>query len=65
MNNGIGDGLPDLFEEVGLIAIEKINSDEHYVRNRPDFKSKVSIWSKAASSEQMVKEGYLDNDLRI
>ncbi|MDH5367582.1 MAG: methyltransferase domain-containing protein [Cyclobacteriaceae bacterium] len=65
MNNGIGDDLPALFKEVGLTYIEKINSNEHYERNRPDFISKVGIWSKVANSTQMVDEGYLDNDLRL
>jgi ubiquinone/menaquinone biosynthesis C-methylase UbiE len=65
MNNGIADDLPNLFKEVELNSIEKINSDEHYERNRPDFISKVGIWSKVAGSEQMVEEGYLDNDLRL
>lgn len=65
MNNGIADDLPELFKEVGLVDIEKLNSDEHYERNRPDFNSKVGIWSKVAGSTQMVEEGYLDDKLRI
>ena len=65
MNNGIADDLPVLFEEIGLNAIEKINSDEYYTHTRIDFKSKVGIWSKVAGSDQMVQEGYLDNRLRL
>lgn len=65
MNNGIADDLPLLFEEIGLNSIEKINSDEYYTHERADFKSKVGIWSKVAGLEQMVHEGYLDNDLRL
>ncbi len=65
MNNGIADDLPDLMKEIGLIEIEKINSDEHYEKNRIDFKSKVGIWAKVANSTQMVKEGYLDDNLRL
>ena len=65
MNNGIADDLPNLFKEIGLNTVEKINSDEHYEKNRSDFKSKVGIWSKVAGSKQMVEEGYLDNDLRL
>jgi len=65
MNNGIADDLPDLLKEIGMCCIEKINSDEHYERNRPDFMSKVGIWSKVAGSMQMVEEGYLDNGLRL
>jgi len=65
MNNGIADDLPGLLEEIGLAAIEKINSDEHYEKDRTDFNSKVGIWSKVAASVQMVEEGYLNNDLRL
>lgn len=65
MNNGIADDLTKLVEEIGMIEIEKINSDEHYEKHRSDFKSKVGIWSKVAGSVQMVEEGYLNNDLRL
>ncbi|HSI78396.1 MAG TPA: class I SAM-dependent methyltransferase [Lunatimonas sp.] len=65
MNNGIADDLPTLMEEIGLVEIEKINSDEHYEKHREDFKSKVGIWSKVAGSKQMVEEGYLDDNLRL
>jgi ubiquinone/menaquinone biosynthesis C-methylase UbiE len=65
MNNGIADDLPTLMEEIGLLEIEKINSDEHYEKHREDFKSKVGIWSKVAGSKQMVEEGYLDDRLRL
>ena len=65
MNNGIADDLPDLMKDIGMVEIEKINSDEHYEKHRTDFKSKVGIWSKVAGSIQMVEEGYLDNDLRL
>jgi ubiquinone/menaquinone biosynthesis C-methylase UbiE len=65
MNNSIADDLPNLMEEIGLISIQKINSDEHYEKHRTDFNSKVGIWSKVADSVQMVEEGYLDNNLRL
>ena len=65
MNNGIADDLPDLMRKIGMVDIEKINSDEHYEKHRSDFVSKVGIWSKVAASKQMVEEGYLDNNLRI
>lgn len=65
MNNGIADDLPSLMKEIGMNAIEKINSDEHYEKDRVDFKSKLGIWSKVAGSTQMVEEGYLDNSLRL
>ena len=65
MNNGIADDLPELMKEIGLVDIEKINSDEHYDKHRNDFKSKVGIWSKVAGLKQIVEEGYLHNDLRL
>jgi len=65
MNNGIADDLPDLMKEIGMVDIEKINSDEHYEKHRNDFNSKVGIWSKVAGSKQMVEEGYLDDNLRL
>ena len=65
MNNRIAEDLPELMQEIGLVAIEKINSDEHYTRNRVDFESKVGIWSKVADSPQMIAEGYLTDELRL
>ncbi|TRX36333.1 methyltransferase domain-containing protein [Flavobacterium restrictum] len=65
MNNRIAEDLPNLLKEVGFHSIEKINSDEFYNQERHDYKSKIGIWSKVASSSQMVEEGYLDNDLRL
>lgn len=65
MNNNIADHLPELMYEIGMVDIEKINSNEHYDKHRSDFTSKVGIWSKVAASIQMVEEGYLENDLRL
>ena len=65
MNNHIAEDLPRLFEEAGFKSIEKIISNEFYHRERSDFKSKVGIWSKVAGLNQIVDEGYLDDDLRI
>lgn len=65
MNNEIADDLSSMLQVVGFHSIETINSDEHYEREREDFKSKIGIWSKVAGSSQMVEEGYLNNDLRI
>lgn len=65
MNNRIGEDLPNLLNEVGFHSVEKINSDELYNEERPDYKSKIGIWSKVAGSLQMVEEGYLDNELRL
>lgn len=65
MNNAIADDLPDLMKEIGMVDIEKINSDEHYGKHSHDFNFKVGIWSKVAGSKQMVEEGYLDDNLRL
>lgn len=65
MNNKIADDLPGLMKEIGMVNIEKINSDEHYEKHSENFNSKVGIWAKVAGSTQMVEEGYLNNDLRL
>ena len=65
MNNDIADDLPDLMKEIGMVEVEKMNSDEHYEKGRSDFKAKVGIWAKVADLTQMVEEGYLDNNLRL
>lgn len=65
MNNEIADDLPRLMKKAGLISIEKINSNEFYQRERSDFISKVGIWSKVAGLEQIVAEGYLEEELRL
>lgn len=65
MNNKIGEDLPLLLKEAGFHSIEKINSDEVYLQEDVDFKSKIGIWSKVAGSRQMVDEGYLEDELRL
>jgi len=65
MNNKIGEDLPLLLKEAGFHSIEKINSDEVYLQEDVDFKSKIGIWSKVAGSRQMVEEGYLEDELRL
>lgn len=65
MNNQIAIDLPNLLQKAGFRSIETINSNEYYHRDRPDFISKVGIWSKVAGLDQIVDEGYLDNDLRL
>jgi len=65
MNNQIAIDLPRLLEEAGFRSIETINSDEYYHKNRPDFMSKVGIWSNVAGLNQIVDEGYLDENLRL
>ncbi|WP_276391741.1 class I SAM-dependent methyltransferase [Eudoraea chungangensis] len=65
MSNLMADELPILFKKIGLQNIQELNSDEHYSRDREDFIPKVSIWSKVAGSKQMVKEGYLEDAIRL
>lgn len=65
MNNRMADDLSCLLQEAGLEAVQVINSDEYYDRSRPDYTSKVGIWSHVAGSTQMVEEGYLDDALRL
>ena len=54
-----------LFQEIGLKNIQTLNSDEYYIRDRKDFKSKVGIWSKVAGLKQISEEGYIDNSQRL
>ncbi len=65
LNNRMAEDLSDVMKSAGLGSIEIFNSDEFYDRDRPDFHSKVGIWSKVAGSTQMVEEGLLDNQLRL
>ncbi|MEM7373307.1 MAG: methyltransferase domain-containing protein [Bacteroidota bacterium] len=65
MHNRIAEELSGMMEEAGFHSIEVLNSDEYYDRSRKDFLFKVGIWSKVASSTQMVEEGYLDDELRL
>ncbi len=65
MNNGIANDLANMMQNIGLTNIETINSNDFYDRRRPDFISKVGIWSKVAGLTQMVDEGYIDNNLRL
>jgi len=65
MNNAIAEDLADMLKEVGFKSVEKINSNEHYTAKQQDFKTRIGIWSKVASSTQMVREGYINDDLRL
>jgi ubiquinone/menaquinone biosynthesis C-methylase UbiE len=65
MNNRIAEDLPQMLARAGFTSIEVLNSDERYTRERPDFKTRVGIWSQVAGSTQMVEEGYLDDELRL
>lgn len=65
MSNRMAEELPEMFDIAGFSNVQVLNSDEYYDRSRQDFIAKAGIWSKVASSTQMVDEGYLDNDLRL
>lgn len=65
MNNRIAEDLADMMKEVGLSSIEVLNSNEHYERGNELFQSKVGIWSKVAGLDQIVEEGYIENDYRL
>ena len=65
MNNEIADDLAGMMKEVGMHSIEEINSDELYERYRADFTSKVGIWSKVATLDQVVDEGYISDSERL
>ena len=65
MNNHIAEDLPEYFEEAGFTNIETYDADEVYVKGQDNFFSKIGIWSKVASSTQMVDEGYISNNDRL
>jgi ubiquinone/menaquinone biosynthesis C-methylase UbiE len=65
MNNHIAEDLPEYFTEAGFTKIEIFNADELYVKGQDDFVARVGIWSKVASSTQMVDEGYITDDDRL
>lgn len=65
MNNRIGYDLIDIFEEHGFDKIEIFNADEHYERIFSSHIEKLKIWSKVASSKQMVQEGYISEEDRL
>ena len=65
MNNHVAEDLPGYFEEAGFTAIETFNADEVYTKGEPDFINKAGIWAKVAQSQQMVEEGYIDDELRL
>lgn len=65
MNNRISEDLAGMMEEVGLNDIEVLNSDEHYDKGNEYFNAKVGIWSKVADLDQIVDEGYIENDHRL
>ena len=65
MNNEIANDLTEMMKEVGMHSIQEINSDELYERYRADFTSKVGIWSKVATLDQVVDEGYITDSERL
>jgi len=65
MNNRIGYDLEDMLEEHGFGQIEVFDADEHYERKNPLHIDKIKVWSKVASSKQMVDEGYISDQNRL
>src|SRR5690606_12139019 len=66
MNNKMAEDLSSMMNEVGLSSIEVLNSNEHYERENENFKYNVGIWSKvAAGLNQIVEEGYIENEYRL
>ncbi len=65
MNNKIAEDLSALMTEVGFHSVEVFNSNEYYERGDENFQSKVGIWSKVAGLNQIVEEGYIENEYRL
>ncbi len=65
MNNHIALDLHSYFQEAGFHSVRIFNSDELYKKNDNNFLEKAGIWSKVATSKQMVEEGYITEELRL
>ncbi len=65
MNNRVADDAAGYFEELGLKNVEVIDATETYRKSDSNFINKIGIWSKVASSTQMVDEGYITNNERL
>ena len=65
MNNRVADDAAGYFEELGIKSIEVFDAAQTYKKGESDFISKIGIWSKVASSMQMVDEGYITNQERL
>jgi len=65
MNNRIAEDLPSIFEKCEFSNIEVLESNEFYTKEHPFFSDKLAVWKKVASSTQLVKEGYISDELRL
>ena len=65
MNNQIALDLANYFQEAGFHTVSVFNSDELYKKYDKNFLEKMSIWSKVATSKQMVEEGYITEEQRL
>ncbi len=65
MNNRIARDLPRYFIEAGLSAVKTFSAVEVYLKGNPNFRDKLGIWSKVARSEQIQKEGYISERVRL
>ena len=67
MSNTIANQLPQYFETAGLAQINSLNASQKYIRGEADFVFKAGIWADVAASRgnQLVKDGYLDENLRL
>jgi len=65
MNNRISEDLVDYFKQAGFGAITSSNSDETYKKEETNFKEKAGIWSKVATLNQVVEEGFISEELRL
>jgi SAM-dependent methyltransferase len=65
MNNQIADDLAIILTEIGFKKVEILNADLHYTKGDIAFDFSLGIWSKVASSKQMVEEGYISDTDRL
>lgn len=66
-DNEIAENLPNIYEHLGLTAINVVPQYETCVRNEEDFTAATRIWSIVAETrgKQIVKDGFCTEELRL
>jgi ubiquinone/menaquinone biosynthesis C-methylase UbiE len=61
MDNAIADHLPDMFNRLGLQAVQTTHQHEITPREDADFEVRLSIWAEVAATRghQMVQDGFI------
>jgi len=67
MDNAIADHLDDIFKRAELMNVTSSDYSEISIRGHKNFADDIALWSIVAEARgpQMVKDGYLDENLRL